>query len=92
MYLQRHMGGLVDMVVLDDSYHIITLDRQRHIVVDRTNAYAAWVIKQLGDRASSAAAITAAKATARPVTTNDKPAAIDQLAGKQRKSGPSRAG
>jgi len=22
--------------VLDDSYHIVTLDRQRHVVVDRT--------------------------------------------------------
>ena len=91
MYLQRHLGGLVDMVVLDDSYHIITLDRQRHIVVDRTNTHAAWVIKQLDDRASSAAAIMAAKASAKAA--NDKTGAtVDQLAAKQRKSGPSRMG
>ena len=92
MYLQRHLGGLVDMVVLDDSYHIITLDRQRHIVVERTKTHAAWVIRQLDYRASSAAAITAARATAK-MAAKDKPAAsVDQLAAKQRKSGPARMG
>jgi carboxylesterase len=35
-YLQHNLAGLVETVVLDDSYHIVTLDRQRHIVVDRT--------------------------------------------------------
>jgi carboxylesterase len=35
MILQRRMRGLVETVVLDDSYHIITLDQQRHIVIDR---------------------------------------------------------
>ena len=36
-YLQRHLKGVVDMVVLNDSYHIVTVDRQRHVVVDRAN-------------------------------------------------------
>jgi carboxylesterase len=40
LILQRKLGGLVDMVVLDDSYHLITLDRQRHVVVDRSLAFA----------------------------------------------------
>lgn len=40
-YLQRHLKGLVDMVVLDDSYHIVTVDRQRHVVVERTAAFVA---------------------------------------------------
>lgn len=40
-YLQRHLKGLVDMVVLDDSYHIVTVDRQRHLVVERTAAFVA---------------------------------------------------
>ena len=35
-YLQAHLGGLVDTVVLDDSYHMVTLDQQRHIVADRS--------------------------------------------------------
>ena len=38
--LQRKLGGLVEMVVLDDSYHIVVLDRQRHVVVDRSIAFA----------------------------------------------------
>ena len=47
MLLQRRLGGLVDTVVLDDSYHIVTLDRQRDLVVARTNAYAAWLAERL---------------------------------------------
>jgi carboxylesterase len=35
-YLQRHLGGPVEMTVLDDCYHIITIDRQRDVVADRT--------------------------------------------------------
>ena len=34
-YLQTNLGGLIEAVVLDDSYHIVTLDRQRQLVVDR---------------------------------------------------------
>ena len=48
MYLQRRLGGMVDMVVLDDSYHIITLDKQRHVVVDRTAAFAKTLVARLG--------------------------------------------
>jgi carboxylesterase len=35
-YLQNNLGGLTETLVLDDSYHIVTLDRQRQLVVDRT--------------------------------------------------------
>ena len=38
-YLQANLGGLVDTVVLDDSYHMITLDQQRHIVAERTASF-----------------------------------------------------
>jgi carboxylesterase len=48
MYLQRHLGGMVDMVVLDDSYHIVTVDRQRHVVIDRSVAFAHALIAKLG--------------------------------------------
>ncbi len=40
-YLQERLSGLVETVVLNDSYHIVTLDRQRHVVVDRTLDFAA---------------------------------------------------
>ena len=39
-WLQRNLAGTVDMVVLDDSYHFVTVDRQRHVVTDRTIAFA----------------------------------------------------
>lgn len=35
LHLQANLGGLVETIVLDDSYHIITLDQQRDIVIDR---------------------------------------------------------
>lgn len=40
LHLQRCLAGPVHTVVLDDSYHIVTLDRQRHIVVERADAFA----------------------------------------------------
>jgi carboxylesterase len=39
-WLQKKLGGLVDLVVLDDSYHIVTVDRQRQTVLDHTVALA----------------------------------------------------
>ena len=35
-YLQTHLRGLTEAVVLDDCYHVVTLDRQRPLVVSRT--------------------------------------------------------
>lgn len=42
-YLQREMTGLVNLVVLEDSYHMITLDKERHVVVDHTKAFLARI-------------------------------------------------
>ncbi|MFZ4809067.1 MAG: alpha/beta hydrolase [Hyphomicrobiaceae bacterium] len=39
-YLQEKLGGVVETVVLDDCYHVITLDKQRDLVVDRLLAFA----------------------------------------------------
>jgi carboxylesterase len=54
LYLQRKLGGLVDTVVLDDSYHIVTLDRQRHVVVERSIAFAEAIEKSADQRAAVA--------------------------------------
>ncbi len=43
IYLQTHLGGIVDTLVLDDSYHLVTIDRQRDLVVDRAISFAHWV-------------------------------------------------
>ena len=45
-YLQRHLKGVVDMVVLNDSYHIVTVDRQRQVTVDRTVAFVEGIARQ----------------------------------------------
>ena len=34
--LQQRLGGLVETLILDDSYHLITLDRQRGLVLERS--------------------------------------------------------
>jgi carboxylesterase len=44
-YIQRRLGGLVDAVILDDSYHLVTIDQQREIVVERSLALAARLAK-----------------------------------------------
>jgi carboxylesterase len=49
-YLQRKLGGLVDVVVLEDSYHMVTLDKQRAVVADRTVSFVAWVAEQLAQK------------------------------------------
>ena len=43
IYLQRRLGGLVECVVLDDSYHLVTVDRQRDVVIDRSGDFIAYV-------------------------------------------------
>jgi carboxylesterase len=44
-YLQSHLGGLVETLVLDDSYHLVTVDQQRHLVNDRVVSFVASVAK-----------------------------------------------
>jgi carboxylesterase len=39
IYLENKISAPVDMLVLDDSYHMITLDKQRHVVVERTRSF-----------------------------------------------------
>jgi carboxylesterase len=45
-YLQRSLGGMVETFVLDDSYHIVTVDRQRDLVVGRTAAFARSITEE----------------------------------------------
>jgi len=46
-YLQRRLGGLVDTLVLDDSYHIVTVDRQRDLLIESTVAFATLLAARL---------------------------------------------
>lgn len=47
-YLQAALGGMVETCVLDDSYHIVTVDRQRDLVVERTAAFARRLAEPTG--------------------------------------------
>lgn len=49
-YLQRRLCGRVETVVLDDSYHFITLDRQRDVVAECTERFACAIAKGQGGR------------------------------------------
>jgi len=40
-YLRDCLGGPVDLEVLDDCYHIVTVDRQRHLVVEAIDRFVA---------------------------------------------------
>jgi carboxylesterase len=52
-YLQRHLGGLVETLVLDDSYHLVTVDRQRGIVMERVAAFVKTLVADGRIRAPS---------------------------------------
>lgn len=43
-FLQRHLGGRVETVILEDSYHVITLDRQRDVVLQKSLSFAREVL------------------------------------------------
>ena len=62
-WLQRNLGGMVDMVVLDDSYHVMTMDRQRHIVADRTVAFVQAVANAREEQASTVIEVPATPRT-----------------------------
>ena len=35
------------MVVLEDSYHMVTLDKERHVVVERARAFVDRIVGEL---------------------------------------------
>jgi len=51
-HLQKSLAGRVELVVLEDSYHLVTVDRQRGLVLDRTLAF----LSQVGARMTLRAA------------------------------------
>jgi carboxylesterase len=55
LFLQKNLGGPRRTVLLDDCYHMITVDRQRDLVVRLTAAYFAEIAAAAPKRASTAA-------------------------------------
>ena len=52
-YLQRHLRGPVSTVILDDSYHIVTVDRQRDVVIESSTAFATWLAARRAKQAET---------------------------------------
>lgn len=50
MTLQRRLSGLVEVCVLEDSYHLVTLDKQRNYVADRSIEFVDRVMGRLAAR------------------------------------------
>ena len=66
-WLQRNLRGAVSMVVLNDSYHVVTMDRQRQIVADRTVAFMESVVARAAMRGATATtAVECAVGAVRP--------------------------
>jgi carboxylesterase len=76
-YLQRQMGGLVGTIVLDDSYHIVTVDRQRDLLIESTMAFATMLAVRLQLEALSGETVLPMSAPqvakARPAPAADAP-------------------
>lgn len=53
MTLQRKLSGLVEVNVLEDSYHLVTLDRQRNYVAERTIEFVDRVMARVVSRKSA---------------------------------------
>ena len=53
-YLQEKLSGAVDLVVLEDSFHLVTVDRQRGLVLERTAAFAKRIFSALSGQANDA--------------------------------------
>ncbi len=60
--LQVKLGGLVEMTVLDDCFHMVTLDKQRSIVVDRTVDFAQRLAARIEEKQAVARIVKNASA------------------------------
>ncbi len=56
-YLQRNLAGPVDVTILDDCYHIVTIDKQRDVVAERTVGFVARIEATLAKAAGVAAPV-----------------------------------
>lgn len=67
VFLQKRLSGPVECLVLEDSYHLVTLDRQRHLVTDRLSAFVGAVVAAPDRRPVMAGRRAHAAEPARPV-------------------------
>jgi len=57
-YVQGKIAGAVDLVVLEDSYHMVTLDKERHVVVEKICSFVERIAASVSAAVAGAAAET----------------------------------
>ena len=77
--LQRNLGGVVDTMVLEDSYHLITVDRQRHLVGERVIEFMAHFARA-AEAETRNAAQPSAPVPLRPAVEHEEAAASSRAA------------
>jgi len=60
--LQKKLAGLVEVCVLDDCYHMVTLDQQRPLVIDRVKEFARRHMATSEEAAQAASSVDAQSA------------------------------
>jgi carboxylesterase len=59
LYIQNCLAGIVETLILDDSYHLITIDRQRNLLVERSLAFVSAYAARAERKQAAAAQILA---------------------------------
>jgi carboxylesterase len=62
-YLRRHLAGPVSVLSLDDSYHIVTIDRQHSLVAAETTRFFKFWLEQSSESVLSTPRIAGVKRT-----------------------------
>lgn len=75
--LQRQLGGVVDTMVLEDSYHLITVDRQRHLVGERVVEFVGRIARDAEAEREAPAAAPAKPAAAPSLDPDDAPGVLE---------------
>lgn len=72
LLLQRRMTGMVETVVLDDCYHMVTLDKQRNIVVDRAVDFVQRLLRRIEEKEAVNRWKTNRDAAEKPAASEDR--------------------
>jgi len=66
LHLQRNLAGMVEMHVLDDCYHMVTLDRQRPVVMERVKEFAERLTTRLAKLRQEEAVVASTETASAP--------------------------
>jgi carboxylesterase len=76
--LMRNIGGAVETITLEDSYHIVTVDRQKHVVAERMAGFVSRIAKSHAKVTSSSVSEEAAREPQRQADAGKNVAILDE--------------